>query len=76
VFIGTIGLTSLDYNIININQINYLLHLLLITLRWGRPVPFTLQLGLQEGLTLEQYIKGSRKGYDTPTSAHTLGEHP
>jgi hypothetical protein len=47
VFIGTIGLTSLAHNIININQINYLLHLLLITLRWSRPVPFTLQLGLQ-----------------------------
>ena len=47
------------YIIININQINYLLHLLLITLRWGRPVPFTLQLGLQAGLTLKQYSKGS-----------------
>jgi len=35
----------LSHIIININQINYLLHLLLITLRWGRPVPFTLQLG-------------------------------
>jgi hypothetical protein len=72
VSIGTTGPTSLAYNIININQINYLLHLLLITLRWGRPVPFTLQLGLQAGLTLEQYSKGS----DTPTSAHPLGAHP
>jgi hypothetical protein len=41
-------------------------------LRWGRPVPFTLQLGLQEGLTLEQYSKGSH----TPTSAQPLGAHP
>jgi hypothetical protein len=72
VSIGTIGPTSLSYIIINISQINYLLHLLLITLRWGWPVPFTLQLGLQAGLTLEQYSKGS----DTPTSAHPLGAHP
>jgi len=72
VSISTTGPTSLAYNINNINQINYLLHLLLITLRWGRPVPFTLQLGLQEGLTLEQYSKGS----DTPTSAHPLRAHP
>jgi hypothetical protein len=71
VYIGTTWPTSLAYNIINIKQINYLLHLLLITLRWGRPVPFTLQLGLQEGLTLEQYSNG----YDTPTSAHPLGAH-
>ena len=70
--IGTTGLTSLSHIIININHINYLLHLLLITLRWGRSVPFTLQLGLQAGLTLEQYSKGS----DTPTSAHPLGAHP
>jgi hypothetical protein len=72
VSIGTTGPTSLAHNIININQINYLLHLLLITLRWGRPIPFTLQLGLQAGLTLEQYSKGSY----TPTSAHPLGAHP
>jgi hypothetical protein len=26
VYIGTIGLTSLSHNIININQINYILH--------------------------------------------------
>ena len=76
--IGSIGLTSLSHIIIiiiiiiNINQINYLLHLLLITLRWGRPVPFTLQLGLQAILTLEQYNKGSH----TPTSAQPLGTHP
>jgi hypothetical protein len=70
VSIGTIGSTSLSH--ININQINYLLHLLLITLRWGRPVPFTLQLGLQAGLNLGQYSKE----YDTPTSVHPLGAHP
>jgi hypothetical protein len=72
VFIGTTRPTSLAHNIININQINYLLHLLLITLRWGRPVPFTLQLGLQASLTLEQYSKGSY----TPISSHPLGAHP
>jgi hypothetical protein len=72
VSIGTTWPTSLDHNIININQINYLLHLLLIKLRWGRPAPFTLQLGLQAGLTLEQYSKG----YYTPTSDHPLGAHP
>jgi hypothetical protein len=72
VSIGTIVSTSLSHIIININQINYLLHLLLITLRWGRLVPFTLQFGLQEGLTLEKYSKGS----DTPTSDHPLGAHP
>jgi hypothetical protein len=72
VSIGTTRLTSLSHIIINITQINYLLHLLLITLSWGRPVPFTLQLGLHVGLTLEQYSKGS----DTPTSAHPLGAHP
>ena len=70
--IVTIGPTSLSHIIININQINYILHLLLITLRWGRLLPFTLQLGLQAGLTLEQYSKGS----DTATSAHPLGAHP
>jgi hypothetical protein len=72
VSIGTTGSTSLSHIIISINQINYLLHLLLITLWWGRPIPFTLQLGLQAGPTLEQYSKGS----DTPTSAHPLGAHP
>jgi hypothetical protein len=72
VSIGTIGPSSLAHNIININQINYLLHLLLITLRWGWPVPFTLQLVLQEGLSLEKYRKGSY----TPTSSHPLGAHP
>jgi hypothetical protein len=68
VSIGTIGSTSLSHIIINTNQINYLLHLLLVTLRWGQPIPFTLQLGLQAGLTLKQYSTGS----DTPTSAHPL----
>jgi hypothetical protein len=72
VSIGVAGTTSIAHNIINIKHINYLLHLLLITLRWGRPVPFTLQLGLQVGLTLEQYSNGSY----TPTSAHPLGAHP
>ena len=79
-FIGTTRSTSLRHNIIiiiiiiiiNIIQINYLLHLLLDTIRQGRPVPFTLQLGLQEGMTLEQYSKGSC----TPISAHPLGTHP
>ena len=33
---------------------------------------YPLQLGLQEGLTLEQYSKGSY----TPTSAWPLGAHP
>ena len=70
--IGTIGLTSLSHNIININDINYILHQLSITLRWGRPVPFKLQLGLYASLTLEKYSKGSH----TPTSAQPLGAHP
>jgi hypothetical protein len=42
--IGSMGLTSLSHFIIIIiiiNHIYYLLHLLLITLRWGRSVPFT-----------------------------------
>jgi hypothetical protein len=69
VSIGTTRPPSLSHIIININQINYLLHWLLITLRWGRPVPFTLQLGLQAGLTLEQYSNG----FDTPTNTHPLG---
>jgi hypothetical protein len=72
VSIDTTGSTSLAHNIININQINYLLHLLLITLMWGQPIPFTLQLGLEAGLTLEQYSNGSY----TPTSSHPLGSHP
>jgi hypothetical protein len=72
VSIGTTWSTSLAYNIININHINYPLHLLLITLRWGRPIPFTLQLGLHEVQILEQYSKGSY----TPTSSHPLGAHP
>jgi hypothetical protein len=57
VSIASIGMTSLSHNIIiiiiiirliniiiiiiNIIQINYRLHLLLITLRWGQLVPFT-----------------------------------
>ena len=41
VSIGSTGLTSLSHIIININQINYLLHLLLVTLKWGRAIPFT-----------------------------------
>jgi hypothetical protein len=39
---------------------------------WGRPVPFTSQIGLQVSLTLGQYSKGSH----TPASAQPLGARP
>ena len=72
VSIGTTGPTSITHNIINNYHINYLLHQLSFTLWWGRPVPFTSQIGLQVSLTLVQYSKGSH----TPTSAQPLEARP